>query len=305
MQMFEIVDIINSLRMIMNSNTFFYQTDFDYDVEILQKAAAGSLFLWMSRKSGTYLFNEHDAHIRDTCAYYTWQYYTDTQYYGVKAFAIEVLENEDRRPIGNIYELNYNAHREDVRKNSFNAKSVSVTFKPTHHKDRYTREFEPGEYNNNWRSILDRYGEAECIRHILGIKDANRLNQILADALLRRREKAIPSAVNDYVKDMVRRRFHEYGYTQDDMVFITPDEASMALKHLIPVYILKSDNTSEKAQNTADVNNAVYSGRIFGMSVQEKRVLNYFKAGNTLADLPFSQRELETMTQIIMKSGGF
>ena len=126
MRMFMNVDIISSLRMIMSNNTLFYQTDFEYDVEIFQRAAAGSYFLWMSRKSGTYLFNEYDTHIRDIS---------------------------------------------------------------------------------------------------------------------------------------------------------TPDEASIAIKHLIPVYILKPDNTSEKAQNTADVSNAVYSGHIFGMGRQEKRLLNNIKGG--------------------------
>jgi hypothetical protein len=287
----------------MSNNTLFYQTDFEYDVETLQKAAVGSYFLWMSRSSGTHLFNEYDAHIKDTDAHTTWQYYTDSQRYGVKAFAVEVLDNENGRPIGNIYELHYNMHSEDVRLISFNAKSVAITFKPTHRKEKYTREFEPAEYINRWSGILDRYGEAESVRHILGAKDDKHLQAILADFRARRRAETLPATIEEYVKDMVKARFHGYGYTRDDMVFTTPEDASMALKHQIPVYILNPDNTAKKVQSENDIANATYDERIFGMGSQEKRLLNFFKAGNTFDDLPFSRSDLKTIFFMAMERG--
>ncbi len=40
MRVFKDVDIIAALRKIVESNTFFYQTDFKYDVETLKEAAA-------------------------------------------------------------------------------------------------------------------------------------------------------------------------------------------------------------------------------------------------------------------------
>lgn len=303
MRKFEDVDIIGSLRKIMSNNTMFYQTDFEYDVETLQQAAAGSHFLWMSRDCGTYLFDEHDTHIRDTYAYYTWQYYTDTQYYRVKSFAVKVLENENGQPFGNIYELNYNLHREEVRKNSFPPKSVDITFKPTHLRAGYTRGFEAGEYNNNWLGIINRYGEAENVRHILNGEDENRLNKILDDFRARRETDAVPATVDSYVAEMVKEHFHGYGYTRNDMVFTTPEDASIALKHLIPVYILNPDNTAQKAQSTADVTNAVYNRRLLGMDSQGKRLLSFFKAGNTLADLPFSRSELKTIHFMAIANG--
>jgi hypothetical protein len=90
-----------------------------------------------------------------------------------------------------------------------------------------------------------------------------------------RKKDAIPSTVNSYVKDITKQCFHEYGYTRDDMVFTTPEEATKALERLIPVHILNPDNTAEKAQCTNDVTTAVYNGRIFGMGSQEKRLLNF------------------------------
>ena len=54
MQKFENVDILACLDAVMKQNTGFYQSDFEIDKEIIQKAAASSnredkTLLWLSR----------------------------------------------------------------------------------------------------------------------------------------------------------------------------------------------------------------------------------------------------------------
>ena len=303
MRKFADVDIIGTLRKIMENNNLYYQSDFVYDAEALETAAEGERFLWMSRSSGTWLMFEHDAHIRNTHAYNTWQYYTDVKYYGVKAFAVEVTENEGGRPFGNIIELDYKKHVEEVRKNSFNAKTVEVTFRPSHRGGGSIREFDVVEYNDNWRSILDRYGQPEKISHILDIDDSRLLKKALTEIRARREAEAVPATVGSYVKDTVKERFHDYGYTRDDMAFTTPEDAYGALKHLIPVYVLHPDNTAEQIKNRGEVDDAVYAGRMFGMSSRDKKLLNFYMAGNTLADLPFSHRELSAIFHMALDRG--
>ena len=102
---------------------------------------------------------------------------------------------------------------------------------------------------------------------------------------------------------MVKERFHEYGYKRDDMVFTTPDDAVATLKHHIPVHILHSDNTAEKAKTKIDVDKAMYDGRMLGMGARDKKLLNFYQAGNTLADLPFSHRELSTIFHMALDRG--
>ena len=56
MQKFENVDVIAALGEIMRQNTAFYQSDFDIDKGIIQRAAArdqavDKTLLWMSRPS--------------------------------------------------------------------------------------------------------------------------------------------------------------------------------------------------------------------------------------------------------------
>ena len=303
MRVFKDVDIIASLRKIMSHNTQFYQTDFNYDIDDFKKAAASSHFLWMSRKSGTELFNERDAHIRNHTAHNSWGYYSDTMHYGVKAFAVNVKENFSGNIYGDIYELHYNQHIEEVRKNSFSARSADVTFKPNNVYPETTRAFDISEYNERWRAIIDRYGEAKGVNFNLNRGDDALLDKYLAESWKRRETEAVPANVGEFIREMVKERFHGYGYTKGDMVFTTPEQATAAIKHHIPVHVLSPDNTSDKATTTVDVNNALYGGSIFGMSGSDKKLLNFYMAGNTLADLPFSHAELSTIFQMALDRG--
>jgi len=303
MRKFTDVDILSTLQKIVDNNTLFYKTDFKYDAETLKEAAKGSHFYWMSRKSGTWLVAVRDAHIKNTDGYNTWQYYNDTKYYGVKAFAVEVKENLGGRPYGDIYELNYNKHHEGVRQNSFIARTVDVTFKPTRWEKRTTREIDIVEYNGNWRAILNRYGEAESVRHNLSKEDERSLGKILAGMKSQWKAEAVPVSVGEYVRDMVKERFREYGYTRDDMAFITPEDASAAFSHQIPVYVLHPDNTAEKIKFKEDISNSVRDGFMLGIGGRDKKLLNFYKAGNTLADLPFSHRELTTIFHMALDRG--
>ena len=303
MRKFEDVDIISVLRKIVDNNNLYYQTDFGYDAETLKTAYEGEHYLWMSRNSGTWLMHEHDAHTRNTYAYNTWQYYTDTKYYGVKAFAVEIMDNENGRPIGNIYELNYRKHIEEVRQNSFNAKTVEVVFKPNRLYPETTREFDVVEYNDNWRVIQDRYGQAESVKHILDIDDSKRLREVLSGIRTSREAEAVPASIGSFIRDMVRERFHDFGYTRGDMAFTTPEQAAGAIRHQIPVYILHPDNTAEQAKTKHDIDKIVYDGLMFGMGGRDKKLLNFFMAGNTLADLPFSHAELSAIFHMALYRG--
>jgi hypothetical protein len=303
MRVFKDVDIISALRKIVNNNNLHYKSDYEYDAETLGKAAEDSRFLWMSRTSGTWLFDERDVHIRNTYAYNTWQYYTDTEYYGVKAFAVCVNNNEYGKPIGDIYELNYNNHLEAVARSSFNAETVDITFKPTHIAPAHTHSFDVAEYNDNFRSIINRYGEAESVRHNLSTEDEALLTEILDNFKTQYEEESVPAVISDYIREMVTERFHEYGYTQDDMVFTAPDDAATALKYRIPVHVLYPDNTAERIKHRKNIAEAAYEGRMFGMNSRDKRLLNFYKAGNKLTDLPFTRDELRTIFQMALNRG--
>lgn len=95
LQKFENVDVIASLEAIMKQNTAFYQSDFDIDKQILQKAAVSPVpedkrLLWFSRPSGTCCFRERDVFLKDTRQHNTWRFYGEQTRDTILAYAVEL-----------------------------------------------------------------------------------------------------------------------------------------------------------------------------------------------------------------------
>ena len=115
MQKFENVDVIAALGEIMRQNTAFYQSDFDIDKGIIQRAAASDqavdkTLLWMSRPSGTYCFRERDVFLKDTRQHNTWRFYGEQTRDKILAYAVELTSTKDGTIRGNLYELDYQQH---------------------------------------------------------------------------------------------------------------------------------------------------------------------------------------------------
>ena len=115
MQKFENVDVIAALGEIMRQNTAFYQSDFDIDKGIIQRAAASDqavdkTLLWMSRPSGTYCFRERDVFLKGTRQHNTWRFYGEQTRNKILAYAVELTGTKDDTIRGNLYELDYQQH---------------------------------------------------------------------------------------------------------------------------------------------------------------------------------------------------
>ena len=115
MQKFENVDVIAALSEIIRQNTAFYQSDFDIDKGIIQRAAASDqavdkTLLWMSRPSGTYCFRERDVFLKDTRQHNTWRFYGEQTRNKILAYAVELTDTKDDTIRGNLYELDYQQH---------------------------------------------------------------------------------------------------------------------------------------------------------------------------------------------------
>ena len=95
---FENVDVEQCLRSVMERNTKHYQSDFEYDVGSMERIAQTkhperTPLCWMSRPSGTWCFRERDVFIRDSDAFYTWQFYKDTRD-TILAYTVEITGME-------------------------------------------------------------------------------------------------------------------------------------------------------------------------------------------------------------------
>ncbi len=147
MNKFENVDIIASLDAIMRQNTAFYQSDFEIDKEIIQKAVASPAaedkrLLWFSRPSGTQCSRERDVFLKDTAPYTTWRYYGEQTRDNILAYAVKITGIENGIVKGNLYQLDFQQHFKRVMEQALPA-------------DTYTLIYEHGERTHPAKQYFD------------------------------------------------------------------------------------------------------------------------------------------------------
>ena len=133
LQKFENVDVVASLEAIMKQNTAFYQSDFEIDKQILQKAAIspipeGKRLLCFSRPSGTCCFRERDVFLKDTRQHNTWRFYGEQTHDTILAYAVELTGTEQGKIKGNLYELDYPQHFREVIEKSISADNYTLLY---------------------------------------------------------------------------------------------------------------------------------------------------------------------------------
>jgi len=202
MMKFENVNVIEALRTIniYNPNNFL---DISYDVKMLTQAAkaekAPRSFLWISLNDGTWCFPSRDVYIRNTPAHHTWQYCCFID--GAKAFWIELEKMQNGALTGNIVELDYAKHTDDVGHNSFLANSVELIYIYPNHR----RTYNIVDYNELRQSIQDRFGEA--YRVVYKTPDENALAHMIEKTSGYLFKKAEPSNLDVYRQNMIQARF--------------------------------------------------------------------------------------------------
>lgn len=147
MNKFENVDIIASLDAIMRQNTAFYQSDFEIDKEIIQKAAespnAGDkTLLWFTRPSGTQCSRERDVLLKDTAPHNTWRYFGEQTRDHILAYAVTITGTEGGTIKGSLYELDFRQHFQHVMEQALPA-------------DTYTLIYEQGERKQPAKQYFD------------------------------------------------------------------------------------------------------------------------------------------------------
>ena len=104
------IPILPELKSAMKQVTKQYQSDFDLDTKVIQKAAKEAkadgkpqTFLWFCRESGTYIARESNAYLKESPMYISYHYYADQQRReakGIKAYVVTVTGLDGRKPLG-------------------------------------------------------------------------------------------------------------------------------------------------------------------------------------------------------------
>lgn len=180
MRKYENVDVTAALGAVMEINTEHYKSDFQYDIEMFQKAAAepdgnNNHLIWFSRQSGTECFFERNTHIKETSAYNTCQYHAGTSD-TIRAYAVEITGTEDGKVMGNLYELDYRKFAARLEKEA--QPPVDVTL---FRADGTQQQIPFAEYKNTGNMALqDKYGAIQRLR--FEVADEGSLQQLMKQA---------------------------------------------------------------------------------------------------------------------------
>lgn len=174
MNKFENVDIFDSLGAIMRQNTAFYQSDFEIDKEIFQKAAASptaedKTLLWFSRPSGTHCFKERDVFLKDTAPYNTWRYYGEQSNDKILAYAVALAGNEDGIIKGNLYELGFLQQFQRVAAHAIPADTYTLIYEHGSREQPAKQYFDgsPDPQLGKFERFEAQPNDPEALRHIL------------------------------------------------------------------------------------------------------------------------------------------
>lgn len=293
------VDVLATMKKIMEQNTDFYQTDFQYDIEKLREAMEDQNgyrgFLWLTRKNGTWSFPERDVYINRTNAYNTWNYYGGSKSENVKAFYVALKRmDDDKNIIGDIAEIDYQKHLDYLCTHSFDPVAVEISFKSPY----ATRIFSYQEYNQNWLSITQRYGPAERVQ--FQVSNSHELARAAIEAHNLFWDATESTDIDSYVKRLEHDQLHDFGYTADDMNRIGPRDAKKAIKHDLCCYALQKDGTREVIPDRDAFQKHLGNGGLFGMTTEEKQILQYFKQDCTPL---FSADEMRTICTLALQAG--
>ena len=130
---FECVDIIDIMGRVLDVHTEHYRSDFDIDKKILWSASAKEerqdrTYVWMCRKSGTWLLRERDVYIRDTRENNTFRYYLEQTSEPVILLIVEVTGYTAHTVIGNLYTADYKGYYDHVMKEMLPVESIVLTY---------------------------------------------------------------------------------------------------------------------------------------------------------------------------------
>jgi hypothetical protein len=181
MHKFENVDIFASLGAIMRQNTAFYQSDFEIDKQIIQKAAASpaagdKTLLWLSRPSGTHCFRESDVFLKGTAAHNTWRFYAEQTHDHILAYAVTITGSEAGKMKGDLYELDYPQHFKHVIDHALPTDTYTLIYEHGEREQPAARPFDatPDPQLGKFERFEAQPNDPEALRHILQEEKRNR-----------------------------------------------------------------------------------------------------------------------------------
>ncbi len=170
------IDILSFLEKIMMKTTRLYREDFQFDVSKLTAAVQAQdkgdrSFFWMARPCGTWCLNERHVFIQESFEHSAWMIY-EREAEKVRAFRVTVTGEDQGRPIGNIYPMDYKAQLPRIKRTALHADNVTLTFL-----NGRSITFPCEEVKGRQKNIAAQYGSIEQIHY--NVKDEQELEALI------------------------------------------------------------------------------------------------------------------------------
>lgn len=217
---FENIDLVDALRRIMDIHTQNYKEDFELDAGLLHSLAGSQApedkhLLWMSRPNGTYLLPEREVYVEDSYENSMWEYYHEQTDDPILAYAVEITGMEGDKVMGNLIELDYDAHVDQMQKLTVPVEKVAVTFE-----DDATVYLPFRSYRREAIPLEETHGEIVSVSYLP--ENAKELDMILR----RERFKLGFHAKTGNIEDHIHKLAVQHGVTEK--LGVLPLEAQTA-----------------------------------------------------------------------------
>lgn len=179
---YENIDACAALESVMKQNTAFFQSDLDYDKELVMEQARNSgrdrmTLLWLSRPTGTECLRERDVFIKGTADNNIWCYYAEQASDYILTYAVELSGVQDGKAMGNLYELDYGRHYSRVKSGAVNAGKILVVYehgiREFDHAANFTRE--PDAVLGKFKRFEEQPDDPETLQGLL--RDEKRMRE--------------------------------------------------------------------------------------------------------------------------------
>lgn len=163
---YENIDLLDALQKIMDIHTEHYKEDFELDQKLIRSLAATQSFedkhlLWMSRPHGTHVMREREIYIEDTYENKAWEFYHDQTSDDILAYSIEITGTENGSVVGNLIELDYDAHVERMKQLTVTIDKVAVTFE-----DQNTYYLLFQSYRREMKAMQEEHGKVKSVAYL-------------------------------------------------------------------------------------------------------------------------------------------
>lgn len=158
------IELIPFLAKIVQEHTTAYQSDFEYDIAALRRAARETqeenrAFYWMSRPHGTWCVKEREVFLCESNAHTIWTHY-EAEPAGIVAYGVCVTGEWRGNPVGHVWRLNYPEQVRRVKRAALPVETVTLFFK---NMPPVTMTYE--ELHGSRLRLADQYGEPMQIRY--------------------------------------------------------------------------------------------------------------------------------------------